>query len=102
MWTHLAIFFADRGVEAVLKSHVIKSQSLMGWLYWRFAAMTVENRGHGHRHLANAGEFNRRYLTRQISAILYAIGENRNRCTGHTWRFSPVASIGVQNRHVCR
>ena len=45
-------------------------------------------------HLANAGEFNRRYLTCQISAILYAdaaISENRNRCTGHTWRFSPIA-----------
>ena len=24
-----------------------------------------------------------------------AIGENRNRCTGHTWRFSPIAAIGV-------
>ena len=53
--THLAIdadtlgdFFADRGDEAVLKSHVVKSPNLMGWLYWRFAAMTVENRGNGH------------------------------------------------------
>ena len=33
----------------------------MGWLHCRFAA-----------HLGNAGEFNRRYLTCQISAILYA------------------------------
>ena len=24
-----------------------------------------------------------------------AIGENRNRCTGHTWRFSSIAAIGV-------
>ena len=29
-------------------------------------------------HLANAGEFNRRYLTCQISAILYAAGSRRS------------------------
>ena len=63
MRTHLAIFFADRGDVAVLKTQVIKSPNLMGWLYWRFAAINVENRGK---------EFNRRYLTCQISAILYA------------------------------
>ena len=42
-------------------------------------------------HLVNAGEFNCRYLTCQISAILYADHgdqRNRNRCTGHTWQFS--------------
>ena len=48
MRTHLAIFFADRGDVAVLKTHVIKSPNLMGWLYWRFAAINVENRGNGH------------------------------------------------------
>ena len=48
MRTHLAIFFADRGDVTVLKSHVIKSPNLIGWLYWRFAAMTVENRGNEH------------------------------------------------------
>ena len=42
------IFFADRGDVAVLKTHVIKSPNLMGWLYWRFAAINVENRGIGH------------------------------------------------------
>ena len=63
MRTRLAIFFADRGDVAVLKTHVIKSPNLMGWLHWRFAAINVENRG---------SEFNRRYLTCQISAILYA------------------------------
>ena len=47
MRTHLAIFFADRGDEAVLKTHVLKSPNLMGWLYWRFAAINVENRGTG-------------------------------------------------------
>ena len=58
----LAIF-ADRGDVAVLKTYVIKSSNLMGWLYWRLAAINVENRGN---------EFNRRYLTCQISAILNA------------------------------
>ena len=63
MRTHLAIFFADRGDVAVLKTYVIKSSNLMGWLYWRLVAINVENRGN---------EFNRRYLTCQISAILNA------------------------------
>ena len=30
-----------------------------------------------------------------------AIGENRNRPTGHTWRFWPIATI-AENRQVCR
>ena len=63
MRTHLAIFFADRGDVAVLKTYVIKSSSLMGWLYWRLAAINVENR---------RNEFNHQYLTCQISAILNA------------------------------
>ena len=45
-------------------------------------------------HLANACEFNHRYLTchlyRRFYTPIAAIGENRNRCTGHTWRFSPI------------
>ena len=44
----MPIFFADRGDVAVLKTHVIKSPNLMGWLYWRFADINVENRGNGH------------------------------------------------------
>ena len=48
MRTHLAIFLADRVGVAVLKTHVIKSANLMGWLYWRFAATNVENRGNEH------------------------------------------------------
>ena len=44
-------------------------------------------------HLANAGEFNRRYMA--FYTPIAAIGENRNRCNGHTWRFSPIAAIGV-------
>ena len=48
-------FFADRGDVAVLKTHVIKSPNLMGWLSCRFAAINVENRGNGRtwRMLAN-------------------------------------------------
>ena len=33
MRTHLAIFFDDRGDVEVLKTHVIKSPNLMGWLH---------------------------------------------------------------------
>ena len=40
--------FADRGDVAVLKTHMMKSPNLMGWLYWRFAVINVENRGNGH------------------------------------------------------
>ena len=97
MQTHLAIFFADRGDVAVLKSHVIKLPNLMGWLYWRFAAVTVENRGNGHTWWMPANLIadicHARY--RRFYTPIVAIGENRNRCTGHTWRFSPIAAIGV-------
>ena len=53
-------------------------------------------------HLANAGEFNRRYLRCQISAILYADRENRNRCTGHSWKFfgknkNKMEDISIEN-----
>ena len=53
--------------------------------------------------LANAGEFiadiwHARY--RRFYTPIAAIGQNRNRCTGHTWRFSPIAAIG-ENRQVC-
>ena len=41
-------FSADRGDVAVLKTRVIKSPNLMGWLYWRFTAINAENRGNGH------------------------------------------------------
>ena len=46
MQTHLAIFFADCGDAGSFEK--IKSPNPMGWLYWRFAAMTVENHGNGH------------------------------------------------------
>ena len=47
MRTHLAIFFADRAGVAILKTRVIKSPNLMGWLYWRFAVINVEIAGTG-------------------------------------------------------
>ena len=90
-------FFADRGDVAVLKTHVTKSPNLMGWLHWRFTAINIENRGNGHtwRIPANliADIWHARY--RRFYTPIAAIGENRNRCTGHTWRFSSIAAIGV-------
>ena len=35
-------------LSSILKNHVIKSPNLISWLYWRFAAMSVRNRGNGH------------------------------------------------------
>ena len=76
----------------------------MGWLYRRLATINIENRGNKHtwRMPVNLIADTRhagypRYRTR-----LAAIGENRNRCTGHTRQFSPIAAIGVKNRQVCR
>ena len=70
-----------------------KSPDLMGWLYLRLAAMTVENRGNGHtwRMPANiiADIWHARY--RRFYTLIAAIGENRNRCIG----FSPIAAIGL-------
>ena len=69
--THLAIFFADRGDVAVSKSHCDKIAQPHGLTL--LAIRSDERRKSRERaHLANAGEFNRRYLTCQISAILYA------------------------------
>ena len=78
--------------RSVLKSHVIKSPNPISRLYWRFAAMSVENRGDGHiwRMPANliADIWHARY--RRFYTPIPAIGENCNRCTGHTWRFSLI------------
>ena len=64
-------FFADHGDVAVLKTHVIKSPNLMGLAL--LAIRSNKRRKSRERvHLANASEFNLRYLTCQISAILYA------------------------------
>ena len=51
-------------LSAILKSHVIIWPNMIGWLHLRFAATREW------AHLANAGDFNRRYPTCQISAIL--------------------------------
>ena len=71
---------------AVLKTHVIKSPNLMGWLYWRFAAINAENRGN---------EFNRQYLSCQISTILYADrGDRRKSQSPHRAHLAIFADRG--------
>ena len=67
MRTHLAIFLADCSDVAVSKSRVIKLPTWWvdppddsQWWAWKIAGT------------GTLGEFNRRYLTCQISAILYA------------------------------
>ena len=75
MQTRLAISFADRGDVAVLKTHVIKSLNGLALLAIR---SNKRRKSRERAHLANAGEFNRRYLTCQISAILYA--DRGDRC----------------------
>ena len=70
MRTHLAIFFADRGDVAVVKSRdkIVQPDGLA-----LLAIRSNDRRKSRERaHLANAGEFKRRYLTCQMSAILYA------------------------------
>ena len=65
----LAVFSAYRSDVAVLKSHVVKSLAQPDGL----ALLAIRSNGRRKsRELANAGEFNRRYLSCQISAILYA------------------------------
>ena len=76
---HLAIFFADRSVVAVLKRRDKIAQRIRS---------NDNTKSQERAHLANAGKFNRRYLTCQISAIF--CGDRR-----HTWRFSSIAAIGV-------
>ena len=70
MWTHLAIFFVDSGDLAVSKSRdkIAQPDGLT-----LLAIRSDERRKSRERaNIANAGGFNRRYLTCQISAILYA------------------------------
>ena len=72
MRTHLAIFFADRGDVAVLKSHAITEIVQPGGLALLAIRSNDRRKSQERTHLVNAVEFNRRYLTCQISAILYA------------------------------
>ena len=81
--TNLAILYADRG-EFDRQRKIAAS-----------ATINIENKAHLAADTRHAGY--PRYRTR-----LAAIGENRNRCTGHTRQFSPIAAIGVKNRQVCR
>ena len=68
MRTHLAIFFADRDDVAVLKTHLISDKIAQPDGLALLASRSNKRRKSRERaHLANAGEFNRRYLTCQIS-----------------------------------
>ena len=71
MRTHLAIFFAERGDVAVLKTRCdkIAQPDELALLAIR---SNKRRKSRERAQLANAGEFNRRYLTCQVSAILYA------------------------------
>ena len=87
--------------RGVLESLVIKSAILIGLLCWQFAVMIVENRGN--EHTRNAGECNRRHLTCQISAILYADrGDRRKSQSLHRAHLAIFADRGerlVKSRH---
>ena len=68
MRKHLAIFFADRDDVAVLKTHLISDKIAQPDGLALLASRSNKRRKSRERaHLANAGEFNRRYLTCQIS-----------------------------------
>ena len=76
MRTHLAIFFADRGDVAVSKSRDKIAQP--DGLTLLEIRSDERRKSQERTNLANAGEFNCRYLTCQISAIL-----NVNRSDRH-------------------
>ena len=83
--------------SAILKSHVVISTNLIGYFYWQLSMERGENRGNGQtwRMPANliADIGHARY--RRFYTPIAAIDENRNRGTGHIWRFMPIAAIGV-------
>ena len=89
MRTHLRIFFADRGDVAVLKARDKIAQPD------RLALLAIRSNKHRksreRAYLAIAGEFNRRYLTLQISAILYAD-------RGHRRIKSPSVSLALDTK----
>ena len=123
--THLAILYADRGeFDRQRKSQVIFSTDWCGHI-WRFfrrsrRCSSFENscdkiaqpdgltlpaiRSNDRRksreraHLANAGEFNRRYLTYQISAILYADRGNRRKSQSLHWAHLAIFADGGDRR----
>ena len=97
MRTHLAIFFTDRG-DVALQHCSCDKITQPNWLTLLAIRSDECRKSRERAHLANAGEFiadiwHARY--RRFYTPIAAIGENRNRCTGHTWRFSLIAAIGV-------
>ena len=96
MRRHLAIFFADRGDVAVLKTRVIKSPNLADGLAFLAIRSNKRRKSREREHLANAGEFNRRYLTCQISEILDADRRDRRKSQSlHQAHLAIFAAIGV-------
>ena len=69
--THLAIFFTDRG-DVALQHCLYDKIAQPDWLTLLAIGSDEGRKSRERAHLANAGEFNRRHLTYQISAILYA------------------------------
>ena len=86
MWTHLAIFSRQCGSSENSCDKIAQPDGLA-----LLAIRSNKRRKSRERaHLANVGEFNRRYLTCQISAILYAdLGDRRIR--------SPSVSLAFRN-----
>ena len=69
MQTHIALFFADHGDVAVLKScdKIAQSDGLASLAICSNDHKKLQERAH----LVNAAEFNRRYVTCQILAFFY-------------------------------
>ena len=83
--------------SAILKSHVVISTNLIGYFYWQLSMERGENRGNGQtwRMPANLITDIGHARYRRFYTPIAAIDENRNRGTGHIWRFMPIAAIGV-------
>ena len=70
--------------SAILKSHCHNTAQL-DWLILPATRRRKERKSRGRADLANAGEFNRRYLVDQISAILNANHGDRRKSQSPYW-----------------
>ena len=70
--------------SAILKSHCHNTAQL-DWLILPATRRRKERKSRGRADLANAGEFNRRYLVDQISAILNANRGDRRKSQSPYW-----------------
>ena len=92
-------FFTDRGYAALQRCSCDKIAQ-PDWLTLLAIHSDERRKSRERAHFANvaanliADIWHARY--RRFYTPSAAIGENRNRCTGHTWRFSPIGmSLGV-------